>query len=117
MALEWRAGRVGHAMEDDKREGAAHSVCNSRAGQAGSFGAVVPGVRDFATDGIFVVAALPENADADGGSRTESASAPQSAAHDRGDRAAGGSFASADRLGRDRKSTRLNSSHLVISYA
>src|SRR5256714_15171644 len=99
MALERRAGRVGHAMEDDKREGAAHSVCDPRAGQAGSFGAVVPGVRDFATDGIFMVAALPENADADGGSRTESASAPQSAAHDRGDRAAGGSFAAADRLG------------------
>src|SRR5256885_11221410 len=96
MALEWRAWRVGHAMEDDKREGAAHSVCDPRAGQAGSFGAVVPGVRDFAADGIFVVAALPENADADGGSRTESASAPQSAAHRRGDRAAGGRLAPAD---------------------
>src|SRR5258707_2912911 len=99
MALEWRAGRPGDAMEDDEFEGRAHPVCDSRAGQAGSFGAVVPGVRDFAADGVFVAAAVRKNTDADRGSRTESATARQSAAHGRRYRAAGGGVAPADRLG------------------
>src|SRR5258708_12600524 len=76
MGLEWRAGRAGDAMEDDEFEGRAHPVCDSRAGQAGSFGAVVPGVRDFAADGVFVAAAVRKNADADRGSPTESAPPP-----------------------------------------
>src|SRR5260221_7499943 len=75
MALEWRAGRAGDAMEDDEFEGRAHPVCDSRAGQAGSFGAVVPGVRDFAADGVFVAAAVKKNADAVPGSGTEAAGA------------------------------------------
>src|SRR5258708_33297501 len=99
MALEWRAGRAGDAMEDEEFEGRAHPVCDSRAGQGGSFGAVVPGVRDFAADGVFVAAAVRKNADADRGSRTESATTPQSAAHGRRYRAAGGGVAPTDRLG------------------
>src|SRR5258708_8949864 len=99
VALEWLAGRAGDGMEDDEFEGRAHPVCDSRAGQAGSFGAVVPGVRDFAADGVFVAAAVRKNTDAERDSRTESAAAPQSAAHGRRCRAAGGGVAPTDRLG------------------
>src|SRR5260221_7741110 len=99
MALEWRAGRAGDAMEDDEFEGRAHPVCDSRAGQAGSFGAVVPGVRDFAADGVFVAAAVRKNADADRGSRTESAAARQTAAQGRRCPAAAGGIAPAHRVG------------------
>src|SRR5258708_7908956 len=99
MALEWRAGGGGGGPGEGEVEGRARPGCDSRAGQAGSFGAVVPGVQDFAADGVFLAAAVRKNTDAERDSRTESAAAPQSAAHGRRHRAAGGGVAPTDRLG------------------
>src|SRR2546426_3527897 len=67
------------------------------------------GIRDYKVTGV-QTCALPISADARGAQRPESARAVPG----RAEPALRGALAAP---GQDRKSTRLNSSHLVISYA